>query len=151
MKIAIGADHAGFRLKEVLKRDLIEKGYEVTDFGAASDQPSDYPDVAYPVSEHVSKGKVDRAVLICGNGVGMSLVANKVAGVRAALCGDTYTARTSRAHNDANVLCLGARATGSELAREILAVWLGTDFSGEERHERRLGKVRDVEKECGIR
>jgi len=145
MRIAIGSDHAGFKLKEALKRDLMDKGYEVIDFGTDSEQPSDYPDVAHPVALAVGEGKVPRGVLICGNGVGMSIVANKVPGVRAALCGDTYTARTSREHNDANVLCLGARATGTELARDIMSIWISTDFSGAERHRRRVHKVQQVE------
>jgi len=120
------------------------------DFGAFSVEPSDYPDIAVPVAVAVARGECERGVLICGNGVGMCMTANKIAGIRAALCSDTYTARTAREHNNTNILCMGARVVGSELAKDIVDVWLETDFSGQERHVRRLGKVGQVEAQARL-
>ncbi len=141
MHIAFGSDHAGFELKRELLEFLDAQGHTVQDFGASDDSPSDYPDFAEPVARAVAAGEADRGILICGNGVGMSVSANKVPGVRAVLCSDPYTARTSRTDDDAQVLCLGQRVVGVGLAREIVDVWLATEFSGAERHRRRLGKV----------
>ncbi|HXZ35090.1 MAG TPA: ribose 5-phosphate isomerase B, partial [Thermodesulfobacteriota bacterium] len=140
MKIALGSDHAGFELKEDLRSFLAERQVEVLDLGAFGEAPVDYPDVAIKVAGKVSRGEVERGLLICGTGIGMSIVANRFAGVRAALCHDPYTARISREHNDANLLALGGRLIGKGLAREILKVWLETEFQGG-RHQKRLDKI----------
>jgi len=143
--IALGADHAGFQVKEALKAWLIEQGYEVVDYGTHSPESVDYPDYAAQVAEAVADQKVERGVLVCGTGIGMAITANKVAGVRAALCSDLYTARASREHNDANVLALGGRLMGPEMALDILRMWLATDFAGG-RHRRRVDKIADLER-----
>jgi ribose 5-phosphate isomerase B len=143
--IALGADHAGFHLKEALKAWLIEQGYQVVDYGTHSPESVDYPDYAVQVAEAVADQKVERGVLICGTGIGMAITANKVPGVRAALCSDLYTARASREHNDANVLALGGRLMGPEMAVDILRMWLETDFAGG-RHRRRVDKIGDLER-----
>jgi ribose 5-phosphate isomerase B len=144
LAIVLGADHAGWELKEACKAWLIDHGHQVLDFGTHSPEPVDYPDYAAQVAEAVAVGKVDRGVLVCGTGIGMAIAANKVPGVRAASCADTFTARMSREHNDANVLCLGARLTGREVARDILDIWLDTAFAGD-RHARRVGKIASLE------
>lgn len=143
--IAIGADHVGFALKERVKVWLIELGYEVRDFGTFDEQPVDYPDIAYRVARAVSRGEVARGILLDGAGIGSCIVANKLPGVRAALCYDRATARNSREHNDANVLTLGARSLDEPRAREIILVWL-THHLTEERHRRRIEKIRDIER-----
>jgi ribose 5-phosphate isomerase B len=143
--VALGADHAGFRLKETLKSWLIDHRYQVVDYGTHSPESVDYPDYAAQVAEAVAVQKVERGVLICGTGIGMTITANKVPGVRAALCSDLYTARMSREHNDANVLAMGGRLTGSEMALDILRMWLETDFAGD-RQRRRLDKIGDLER-----
>ena len=143
--IALGSDHAGFQLKEALKAWLIEEGYQVVDYGTHSPDPVDYPDYAAQVALAVGDQKVERGVLICGTGIGMAITANKVPGVRAALCSDLYTARMSREHNDANVLTLGGRLMGPEMALDILQMWLETDFAGG-RHSRRVDKITDLER-----
>lgn len=140
MRVAIGSDHAGFEMKESLKEYVKSLGHEVEDFGAPSSDPVDYPDIGYRVARDVASGRFDRGVLICGTGIGMSIVANKVPGVRAALVGDVETARLAREHNDANVLTLGARLIRLELAREIVRIFLDTGFAGG-RHARRLEKI----------
>lgn len=140
MRILIGCDHAGFRLKEDLKGYIASLGHEVEDYGVYEDTPSDYPDIAFRVAEDVARGKGDRGILICGTGVGMSIAANKVRGVRAALCHDVFSARASREHNNANVLTMGERVIGVGLAREIVKVWLESDFQGD-RHARRVAKI----------
>jgi ribose 5-phosphate isomerase B len=142
--IALGADHAGFELKEALKGWLIDQGYQVLDYGTHSTESVDYPDYAAQVAEAVAVQKVERGVLICGTGLGMAIAANKVAGVRAALCSDLYTARMSREHNDANVLTLGGRLMGPEMAQDILQMWLTTAFAGG-RHRRRVDKITALE------
>jgi ribose 5-phosphate isomerase B len=144
-RIALGADHAGFELKEALKHWLIDRGYQVLDFGAHTTDSVDYPDYAAQVAEAVAAQKVERGVLVCGTGIGMAMTANKVPGVRAALCGDLYTARMSREHNDANVLTLGGRLMEAEAALEILHVWLAAEFTGG-RHSRRLEKLGQIER-----
>ncbi|HET7874054.1 MAG TPA: ribose 5-phosphate isomerase B [Methylomirabilota bacterium] len=144
--IALGADHAGFELKESLKSWLIEHGYQVLDLGTHSHDSVDYPDYAAQVAEAVADGKVERGLLICGTGIGMTITANKVPGVRAALCSDLYTARMSREHNDANVLALGGRLMGAEMAEDLLKTWLETDFAGG-RHARRVEKIAQLERE----
>ena len=148
MKIGIGSDHAGFELKEDLRRYLGEQNIEVEDFGAQSESSVDYPDIAAVVAEKVAGGALDRGILICGTGLGMSIVANRFAGVRATLCHDLYTARISREHNDSNLLVLGGRLTGKGLAQEILKVWLEAAFQGGN-HERRLGKIKSLERRIG--
>lgn len=140
MRVAIGSDHAGFEMKESLKEYVKSLGHEVEDFGAPSSDPVDYPDIGYRVARDVASGRFDRGVLICGTGIGMSIVANKVPGVRAALVGDVETARLAREHNDANVLTLGARLIRLELAREIVRIFLDTGFAGG-RHARRVEKI----------
>jgi len=143
--IALGADHAGFELKEALKGWLIDQGYQVLDYGTHSTDSVDYPDYAAQVALAVADQKVERGVLVCGTGIGMAITANKVPGVRAALCSDLYTARMSREHNDGNVLTLGGRLMGREMAVDILRMWLETDFAGG-RHQRRVDKIADVER-----
>lgn len=143
--IALGADHAGFPLKEDLKVWLIGRGYEVVDCGAQSSESVDYPDYAAAVAGAVTAGKAERGVLVCGSGIGMAMAANKVPGIRAAACADVYTARLSREHNDANVLALGARITARDAAVEILGAWLAAEFAGG-RHARRVDKIAALER-----
>ncbi len=145
MKVAIGADHGGYQLKEKIKEFLIENGYEIVDFGTHSEDSIDYPEIAYPLAKAVSNGECDRGILICGTGIGMSLVANKVKGIRAALCSDVYSARYSVLHNNANVLTLGGRVIGEGLAKEIVGAWLSESFSQGERHVRRVNKIKKIE------
>jgi ribose 5-phosphate isomerase B len=140
-KIALGADHGGFELKKELVEGLRDLKYVVDDLGAFTADPSDYPDVAHLAARGVAEGSYERAILICGTGVGMAIVANRYRGVRAANCGDVFSARYSRAHNDANVLTLGGRVIGVGLAWEIVNVWLSTAFSDGERHVRRVAKI----------
>jgi len=142
MDIIIGSDHAGFALKEALKGTIAG----LTDIGTDSDASVDYPDFGARVARAVSKGEFERGILVCGSGVGMSIVANRFPGVRAALCTDVETARLSRMHNDANVLVLAGRRTDAETALAIVEVWLTTPFEGG-RHEQRLNKIRNIEKE----
>ena len=145
MKIALGADHAGFELKEILTPLIKEMGFEVIDMGTGSSCSADYPDYAEAVAQAVSEGRVDRGILICGTGIGMAIVANKFKNVRATLCNDLYTAKLSRLHNNANILCFGARVIGKDLAKEIVTVWLNTPFEGG-RHEKRLEKINFIER-----
>lgn len=140
MRIAIGSDHAGFEMKEDLKEYVRSLGMQVQDFGSPSAESVDYPDIGYRVAREVASGRFDRGILICGTGIGMSIVANKVPGVRAALAGDVESARLSREHNNANILTLGARVSQKDLAREITKVFLATDFAGG-RHARRVDKI----------
>lgn len=140
LRVAVGSDHAGYRLKEELKAFLAAEGYEVGDFGTASEESVDYPDYALAVARSVAKREYDRGLLICGTGIGMSIVANKVRGVRAALTAEPLSARLARQHNDANVICLGARIIGPDLAQECLRVFLTSDFQGG-RHRRRVDKI----------
>lgn len=145
-QIIIGSDHAGFPLKEVVKQYLAEMGYAVTDAGTDTPATVDYPDFAAIVAQRVSAGEFDRGILVCGSGVGMSIVANKFPGVRAALCLDEETARMSRLHNDANILVLAGRRTEDEAAKSIARLWLNTEFEGG-RHQRRLDKIADIGKQ----
>jgi len=144
MKIAIGSDHRGFRAKQQVKAIVAELGHECVDFGTGDNNPIDYPDLAYLAATAVSKKQADRAILACATGIGMSMAANKVPGIRAALCHDDLSAQISRDHNDANVLCLSADQVGSVLLRKIVEVWLTTEFSGG-RHERRVRKIHVIE------
>ncbi|MGH7322946.1 MAG: ribose 5-phosphate isomerase B [Candidatus Rokuibacteriota bacterium] len=143
--IALGADHAGWQLKEDVKSWLLDKGFQMIDLGTHSPEPVDYPEYAEQVAEAVASGKAERGVLVCGTGIGMAMTANKVPGVRAAFCPDLFTARMSREHNDANVLTLGGRLTGTELALEIVEMWLRAEFQGG-RHSRRVGRITDLER-----
>jgi ribose 5-phosphate isomerase B len=148
MRISIGADHGGFPLNERVIKELRAAGHDVQDFGTHDgSKADDYPDYALAVGQAVQSGDADVGLLICGSGVGASVAANKLRGVRAALCGDTYSAHQSREHDDCNVLCLGARVVGVELALEIVRVFLSARFTGEERHRRRLAKINDIEKQ----
>ncbi|TCS78040.1 ribose 5-phosphate isomerase B [Tepidibacillus fermentans] len=144
MKVAIAADHGGYELKEHIKRVMDDLRIEYEDLGTNGLESVDYPDYAFPVANRVAKGEVDRGILICGTGIGMSIAANKVEGVRAALVHDCYTARVTRQHNDSNVLCLGGRTTGFNVAEEIVRIWLGEEFEGG-RHERRIQKIIQIE------
>jgi ribose 5-phosphate isomerase B len=146
MKIAIAADHAGFSLKERLRDELRAKGHEVADLGTGSEQSTDYPDYAVAVGHDVADGRADRGILVCSSGVGMSIAANKVPGVRAALGVNPDEVRVTREHNDANVLTLGARFTSPEQARELIDIFLGTEFSGGERHVRRIAKLAELDR-----
>lgn len=143
MKIAIGADHGGFEYKNKIAEYIKTLGHEVEDFGTHSAKSCDYPAIAKEVSRAVAEKKFDRGILICGTGIGMSIVANKVKGVRAALCSDTFSARLTREHNNSNVLCLGQRVIGLGLALDIVEIWLETEFSNEERHKRRISLIED--------
>lgn len=143
-KIAIASDHAGREVKDDLIEFLKGLGYEVIDMGVNSDSSVDYPDYGSPVAGKVSDGKIERAVLLCGTGIGMSILANKYRGVRAALVSDVYSARMAKEHNDANILVIGGRVVGKGLARELVKEWLEAKFIGG-RHQRRLDKIRDIE------
>ena len=144
-RIALGADHAGFPLKEELKAHLEDRGITYKDFGTYSPEPVDYPDIALKVAEAVARGRFERGILICATGIGVSITANKVPGIRAALCHDAFSARYSRAHNDSNILTLGGRVIGAGLAREILDIWINTSFDGG-RHQTRIEKIKKLEK-----
>jgi RpiB/LacA/LacB family sugar-phosphate isomerase len=145
MRIAIAADHAGFELQELLRTTLAQQGHEVRDLGTSSAAPVDYPDFARALGEAVVGGTAERGILLCGSGVGASVAANKIHGVRAGLCHDTYSAHQGVEHDDMNVLVLGARVIGRALARELVNAFLAARFSGEERHVRRLAKIKDME------
>ncbi|MEO8874229.1 MAG: ribose 5-phosphate isomerase B [Polyangiaceae bacterium] len=146
MKVAIGGDHAGFDLKRLLVPEISARGHEVLDFGTDTGAtPSDYPDFAKLVGEAVASGQAERGVVVCGSGVGVSVTANKIFGVRAALCHDSYSAHQGVEHDDMNVICLGARVIGSALATEIVLDFLSARFTNEERHVRRLGKMKAIE------
>jgi ribose 5-phosphate isomerase B len=146
LRVALGADHGGFSLKTELVSWLQTQGYEVLDLGAhALDPADDYPDFAVAVARAVASGKAQRGIIICGSGVGACIVANKISGVRACLCHDTYSARQGVEHDDMNILCLGARVIGVELAKELSLAFLQARFSDAERHQRRLKKLLDIE------
>jgi ribose 5-phosphate isomerase B len=145
MRIAVGCDHAGFPLKGPAVEELKRLGHEVIDLGTNSTDAVDYPDFAQKVAEAVMRGEANRGLILCGSGVGATIAANKVPGVRAAMCHDTYSARQGVEHDDMNVLCLGARVIGEELALDVIRSWLGATFSDEERHRRRLNKVKAIE------
>ena len=145
--VALGADHGGYPLKEELLPWLESQGYRVEDLGASSLEPADdYPDFAESVAQAVASGRTERGIVICGSGVGASIAANKVPGVRACLCHDIYSAHQGVEHDDMNILCLGARVVGIELAKDLIGAFLNARFTGEERHRRRLNKVAAIEK-----
>jgi ribose 5-phosphate isomerase B len=144
MRVTIGSDHAGFALKAHLSETLISLGHEVDDIGTDSEEPVDYPPICAAVGRAVMKGEADRGIVLGGSGQGEQMTANKIRGVRAALCNDLYTARMSREHNDANVLSIGARIVAPQLADEIMTLWLTTPFEGG-RHERRIAQIAEIE------
>jgi len=144
MKIAVGSDHRGFEAKHLIKAIVTQLGHECIDFGTTDSNPVDYPDTAYQVAMAVSKKQADRAILACATGLGMSITANKIKGIRAALCHDELSAQISRDHNDANVLCISGDQIGEVLLRKIVEVWLSTEFSGG-RHQRRVNKIAAIE------
>jgi ribose 5-phosphate isomerase B len=146
MQIGLACDHGGFELKEELKTFLKSLGIELIDMGTFNEDSVDYPDFGVLVAEKVSRGELEKGILICGTGIGMSIVANKFPRIRAALVNDLYSSRCSREHNDANILIIGGRIIGKELAKEIVKVWLETPFAGG-RHQRRLEKIEALEKE----
>lgn len=145
-RIAIAADHAGYPLNERVIAELREAGHQIIDFGTHDgSQPDDYPDYALKIGTAIQQGDADVGILICGSGVGAAVAVNKLRGIRGALCGDTYSAHQSREHDDCNVLCLGARVVGEELALDIVRTFVAAKFSGEERHQRRLRKIKEME------
>ncbi len=144
MRIVMGSDHAGFALKEDLAATLRKEGQEVLDVGTYSSDPVDYPDYAAAVGEAIRTGKAERGILICGSGVGASVAANKIPGIRAGLCHDTYSAHQGVEHDDMNVLVLGARVVGRALAEELVHAYLPAQFTGEERHRRRVEKIKEL-------
>lgn len=145
MRVVVAADHAGFELKQRLVEWLKANGYEALDLGTDSPKPVDYPDFAEALGRSILDGRAERGVLLCGSGVGASVAANKLPGIRAGLCHDTYSAHQGVEHDDMNVLALGARVVGSELALELVRTFLGAQFSGAERHVRRLDKIKALE------
>ncbi|WP_416198740.1 MAG: ribose 5-phosphate isomerase B [Sporanaerobacter sp.] len=149
MKIGIGSDHGGYELKEEIKKYLEENGIEYIDYGTNSKDSVDYPEYGQKVAEAVKGGECDKGIVVCGTGIGISISANKVPGIRCALCSDTYSARMSIEHNNANMLALGGRVVGRDLAIEIVSTWLKANFLGG-RHERRVNKISDIERKYMI-
>jgi RpiB/LacA/LacB family sugar-phosphate isomerase len=145
MKIAIGSDHAGYDLKEYLKKYLSSQSHEIIDTGTHSNERADYPDYAIKVAEKILTNETEKGILICGSVVGMSIAANKIKGIRAGLCHDTYSAHQSVEHDNINILCLGSRIIGTELAKEIVINFINAKFTGEERHRKRLQKISNIE------
>ncbi len=144
MKVIIGSDHGGYRMKEFVKGLIKDMGYEIKDIGTFSEDSVDYPEYAFKVAKAVINGEAERGVLLCGTGIGMSIVANRFPGIRAALCHDVYTAKMSRQHNDANVLVLGGRILSEDVVKKIVSVWFTEKFEGG-RHKRRLNKIKEIE------
>ena len=144
--IALAADHAGFELKEKMALYLEAKGFEVMDLGTHDQEPVDYPDFARAIGKVLQEKKAERGIIICGSGVGACVAVNKMANIRAGLCHDTYSAHQGVEHDDINVLCLGARVIGEELAQELVSAFLAATFTGQERHVRRLAKIKAMEK-----
>ena len=145
MRIVVGADHAGYELKQFIANYLRHRGHEIVDKGTNSDDPVDYPDYAEAVGKAILDGSAQRGVLVCGSGVGASVSANKIPGIRAGLCHNTYSARQGVEHDDMNVLVLGARVIGIEMARELVDAFVGAAYTAEERHQRRVAKIRALE------
>ena len=145
MRVALGSDHGGFILKSEIKKLLEQKEIQYEDMGCFTTEAVDYPDIGQAVGEAVAAGSFDRGIICCGTGIGISISANKVPGVRAALCGDCFSAKASREHNDANILALGERVVGTELAKMIVEIWLSSEFLGG-RHGKRVDKIREIEK-----
>ncbi len=144
MKLALACDHGGFRLKNVIKTELEKQGYEIIDFGCYSEESVDYPDYAYKAAKAVSNGECEKGIVICGTGIGVSITANKVKGIRCALCHDVFSAKATRNHNDSNMLAMGQRVIGEGLALEIVNAWLSSDFEGG-RHINRVEKIKEIE------
>ncbi len=145
MKIAVACDHGGLNLKAALKEFLTKLGHEAVDFGTYTTESCDYPDFAAPAAEAVASGECERGILVCSSGIGVSIVANKVPGVRCAHCHDTYCAKYTRLHNDANMIAFGEKCIGEGMMQEIVTLFLTTEFEGGERHERRVGKIKALE------
>jgi ribose 5-phosphate isomerase B len=145
MKIAIGADHAGYRLKDVIIPFIESLGHQVSDLGCNCEDSVDYPDYALTVCNQVASGEVDKGILICGTGIGMTIAANKIPGIRCALVHDLFSAKATREHNDSNVLSMGERVVGPGVAQEIVKIWLETEFSAGVRHQNRVNKVKDID------
>lgn len=145
MKIAIGCDHGALALKNTLVKHLLDKGYEVADFGTHTPDSCDYPDFAAAAARAVASGECEKGIVLCTTGIGVSITANKVKGIRCALLGDVWSAKMTRLHNDTNMMALGAGVVGVNLALEIADTWLSTEFSGEERHQRRIDKLMALE------
>lgn len=145
-RLAVGGDHAGYAMKSYLRDYLAELGQMVTDCGPVDDAPCDFPDFAEKVADEVRSGRVDRGILVCGSGVGVSVAANKIPGIRASICHDSYSARQGVEHDDMNVLCIGARIIGEELAKEILRAYLSAQYTPQPRHQRRVDKILDIER-----
>jgi len=148
--ILIASDHGGYELKEFIKEYLLKTGYQVKDLGPFSPEAVDYPEFGIKVAQQISEGKASRGILVCGTGIGMTIVANKYPNVRAALCHDQYTAAMSRRHNDANILVMGGRVLGKGVAREVVKMWLETEFEGG-RHSRRLSQIQELERRLNDR
>ena len=146
MKISIGCDHGALELKNLVVAHLEQQGHEVTDFGTHTKDSCDYPEFAAAAAKAVADGTCDKGIVLCTTGIGVSITANKIPGIRCALLSDVMSARMTREHNDTNVMALGAGIVGRNLALEIVDVWLGTEFSGDERHQRRINKMMDLEK-----
>ena len=151
MRIVVGADHRGFRLKDVIADDLRAAGHQIVDIGTHSDEPVDYPDLAVAVGKALQSGEAERGLLVCGSGVGAVIAANKLPGIRAGICHDTYSAHQGVEHDDMNTLCLGSMVVGQSLALEIVHAFIAARFSGEERYRRRLAKVEALEKAHGAK
>jgi len=151
MRLALSADHAGYALKAELAAKLTQQGHEILDLGTHSSAPVDYPDAAESVARVLHDRQVDRGIIVCGSGAGVSIAASKFPGIRAAVCHDTYTAHQAVEHDDMNVLCLGARVIGPALAHEIACAFVAAQFSGEERHQRRLNKIFAIENRFAVR
>jgi RpiB/LacA/LacB family sugar-phosphate isomerase len=149
MRIVVGADHRGYQLKDALADAIRATGDEVLDVGTNGPDSVDYPDIALAIGQAILDGRAERGVLVCGSGVGAAIAANKIGGIRAGICHDTYSAHQGVEHDDMNVLCLGSRVVGDELAREVVQAFLTATFSGEERYRRRLAKVREMERNTG--
>ncbi|MCI6957211.1 MAG: ribose 5-phosphate isomerase B [Candidatus Faecousia sp.] len=146
MKIAIGCDHGALELKNTVKAHLEKRGFEVSDFGTYTSQSCDYPDFASAAARAVASGECEKGIVLCTTGIGVSIAANKIPGIRCALLSDVWSAKMTRLHNDTNMMALGAGVIGPSLALELVDVWLDTPFSGEARHQRRIDKVMDLEK-----
>ncbi len=145
MKIGIACDHGGIEYKEIIKKMLAEQGHEVIDYGCHSSESCDYPDFAYQCAKSVSMGINERGIVVCGSGIGVSIVANKVKGIRCALCSETTSAVLSRSHNNANMLAMGQRIIGEQMMKDIVNAWMNTPFSQEERHQQRIKKIAALE------
>lgn len=145
MKIGIGCDHGAYEYKEIVKEMLTKQGHVVEDFGTYNTESCDYPDYAYACAKSVSEGENERGIVICGTGIGVSITANKVHGIRCALCSEPVSAKLTREHNNSNMLAMGQRVIGVEVMKEIVNVWVNTPFSNDERHQRRIDKIMAVE------